>query len=134
MVDHIAKPRVLIVDDEPSICDVLVSVLSNLGYEAIALQDPRAALRFMETAQPIPDLLITDFAMPYMSGLELIQRGKSLHPELKTILASGEVDAPGSIGISQPDAYLEKPFGTKALSLLVRSILEPRANAPSESP
>lgn len=120
-----SKPRVLVVDDEPSICAVLVSVLANLGYEPTALSDPRAALRLIETAQPKPDLLITDFAMPHLSGLELIRRSKSLHPTLKTILASGEMDQPEGTGDPRPDAYLEKPFSTKALATLLKSMIGP---------
>ena len=128
------KPRVLVVDDEPSICAVLVSVLANLGYEPIALCDPRAALRMIETAQPKPDLLITDFMMPHLSGLELIRRSKALHPTLKTILASGEIDQPETSDDPRPDAYLEKPFSTKALATLLKGMLGPNRKSSAGPP
>jgi CheY-like chemotaxis protein len=120
---HGSRRRILVVDDEPSICTVLVSVLASLGYEPIALADPRAALRMIETARPKLDLLITDFAMPHMSGLELIRRSKALQPELKTVLASGEVDQPEDTIEPRPDAYLEKPFSTRALAQLLGSLV-----------
>jgi CheY-like chemotaxis protein len=119
------RKHILVVDDEPSVRAVLVSVLGSLGYETVALADPRAALRLIESKETRPDLLITDFAMPEMSGLELIRRGKALQPSLKTILASGEVDEPRETIEPAPDAFLEKPFSTRTLDSLLRSLLGP---------
>jgi CheY-like chemotaxis protein len=130
--DHATRPRILLVDDEPSICAVLASVLGNLGYETVALSDPQAALRMIESTPNRPDLLITDFAMPQMSGLELIRRCKELQPSLKTILASGEVDQPGDISGPRPDAYLEKPFSTKELASLLRELVGPGPGSTGE--
>ena len=121
------KARILVVDDEPSVCAVLVTVLTNLGYDPVATADPRAALRMIESPDSRPDVLITDHAMPHMSGLELIRRGKALLPALKTILASGQVDQPGNPAEPQPDAYLEKPFSTRALARLLQSLIEPNS-------
>lgn len=121
------KPRVLVVDDEPSICAVLNSVLESLGYETVTLADPGAALRLIESAETRIDVLITDFAMPQMSGLDLIRRSKALQPSLKTILASGEVDQPENLSGPEPDAFLEKPFSTRALATLLRSMVGPGA-------
>jgi CheY-like chemotaxis protein len=128
------KPRILIVDDEPSVCAVLVSLLTNLGYEPVAMVDPQAALRLMEVRDSRPDVLITDFAMPHMSGLELIRRGRALQPQLKTILASGEIDQPDTPVEARPDAYLEKPFSTRALAGLLHSLLESDANPAAQRP
>ena len=127
------KPRILLVDDEPSICAVLVSVLGNLGYDAVAISDPKAALQMLESTPDRPDLLITDFAMPQMSGLELIRRCKLFQPSLKTILASGEVDQPGEITDPRPDAFLEKPFSTKALASLLTELVGPGLGSTGET-
>jgi CheY-like chemotaxis protein len=122
------------VDDEPSVCAVLVSVLANLGYEPVASPDPRAALRMMEAVDSRPDVLITDFAMPHMSGLELIRRGRMLQPGLKTILASGEIEQGETPIDSRPDAYLEKPFSTRVLAGLLQSLLESHASSADPRP
>lgn len=118
--------RVLVVDDDPSVCAVLVSVLGALGYETIALADPRVAAQMIEAGDPKPDLLIADLGMPHMSGLELIRRGKSLQPTLKTVLSTGEVDQCGEVGSgSSPDAVLEKPFSTRTLAQLLHALIGP---------
>jgi CheY-like chemotaxis protein len=114
-----------VVDDEPSVCAVLVSVLNNLGYETAALPDPHAALARLQTELPKPDVLITDFAMPLMSGLDLIRAAKTLHPLLKTVLASGVQDQPAGANEVTPDAFIEKPFSTKALAGILRSLIGP---------
>jgi CheY-like chemotaxis protein len=114
---------VLVVDDEPSVCAVLVPVLSNLGCDPVATSDPRVALRMMEELNTPLDILVTDFAMPHLSGLELISRAKALRPTLKAILASGEVDQPAVPQEVGPDVYLEKPFSTRALAAALDSLV-----------
>jgi CheY-like chemotaxis protein len=128
------RAKVMIVDDEPTVCSVLVSVLTNLGYDPVASADPRAALRMIESGGARPDVLITDFVMPHMSGLELIHRGKAFLPALKTILASGEVEQPDVSAGVQPDAYLEKPFSTQALAAALKSLLEESPDSGGKTP
>jgi CheY-like chemotaxis protein len=118
---------VLVVDDEPAVCSVLVSVLSNLGCAVSATSDPREALSMMQALDTPLDLLVTDYAMPHLSGLELIQQGRALRPMLKAILASGEVDHPEGPAAARPDIYLEKPFSTRALAEALDSLFNSRA-------
>jgi CheY-like chemotaxis protein len=66
----------LVVDDEVHILHVVSLKLCNAGYEVITAQDGREALELAQTERP--DVIITDFQMPFLSGLELCQRLKQI--------------------------------------------------------
>jgi two-component system, cell cycle sensor histidine kinase and response regulator CckA len=118
------EPLVLVVDDEPGVTAVLLFVLRRLGYHAMALSDPREALRMVQQREVVPVLLITDQAMPFMSGLELLRRSRELLPDLKSILCTGEVtDSELALAAVRPDRVLEKPFDTETLMEAVRSLV-----------
>jgi CheY-like chemotaxis protein len=70
------KKRILVVDDEVHILHVVSLKLCNAGYEVITAQDGREALELAQTERP--DVIITDFQMPFLSGLELCQRLKQI--------------------------------------------------------
>jgi CheY-like chemotaxis protein len=115
---------VLVVDDEPGVGAVVLFVLRRLGYPAMAVSDPREALRMLQQREVVPVLLITDQAMPFMSGLELLRRSRELLPDLKSILCTGEVtESELAMAAVRPDRILEKPFGTEALMEAVRSLV-----------
>src|SRR5262249_25108766 len=85
-------PLVYLVDDEPLLLELAEMVLEGHGYRFQKFQDPTEAWSAFATANPPPTLLITDYAMHAMNGVELIIKCKQLRPELKTILISGTVD------------------------------------------
>lgn len=64
--------KILVVDDEPVIADTLVDILTGEGYEAFAVSDGEAALRWTEML--LPDAVITDVIMPGMDGVEVARR------------------------------------------------------------
>lgn len=76
--------KVLVVDDEVHILHVVSLKLRNAGYEVITARDGREGLEIAQVE--LPDLIITDFQMPHLSGLELCQRLKQ-HPDTKDIPA-----------------------------------------------
>jgi CheY-like chemotaxis protein len=81
------RPLVLVVDDEAAVADSLVEILTQNGFAAVAAYDGPDAL---ETAQIMPpELLITDVALPGMSGIELANTVKSAVPDCKIVLLSG---------------------------------------------
>ena len=85
----------------------------------------KAAFQALSEANPKPALLLTDFLMPQMTGRELIQHCKKVHPELKTILYSGNVqEETVAFYPSRPDRFLRKPFTPKTLIDLVQSVLD----------
>ena len=116
---------VYVVDDEPMVGDVVQAILKMGGYESVLFDNPKTAFQALSEANPKPTLLLTDFLMPQMTGRELIQHCKKVHPGLKTILYSGNVqEETVAFYPARPDRFLRKPFTPKTLIDLVQSVLE----------
>ena len=105
------RPLVYIVDDEPMIGELVGSFLQMEGLQVEVFHQPLLALDAFRAADPKPALLLTDFQMPDMNGLELIRACKELHPELRTISISGTMNTSDmeEAGI-KPDRFVRKPF------------------------
>jgi excisionase family DNA binding protein len=104
------RPRVLVVDDEESIRDLLAKTLALADYDVDVSPDGISALDRMRST--VYDLLIADLKMPGMDGLSLIREAKRLGSEMPVIIITGystEASAIDAInlGVSR---YLEKPF------------------------
>jgi DNA-binding NtrC family response regulator len=102
--------RVLVVDDDPNLTDLLVDTLSAIGYEPHSAGSAQEALRILSSTHI--DLVISDINMPEMSGIELLQEIKKLNRRLPVMLITGI----GSDGIRAQayskgaDGFLAKPF------------------------
>jgi CheY-like chemotaxis protein len=123
---HPASPRPLIfaVDDEPLLLELAVMILQPLGCRVETFRDPLAAVRAFSLANPLPDLIVTDFAMHQMNGLDLIRDCRRIHPHQKILMVSGTVDE--SIYLDsphKPDAFLAKPYSATELTALVNKLL-----------
>jgi excisionase family DNA binding protein len=105
-----ARPRVLVVDDEASIRDMLAKTLSLAEYEVDVAADGRAAI---ERLRLMPyDLLITDLRMPGVDGLTVIREARRFYPSLPVIIITGystEASAIEAINLGV-SGYLTKPF------------------------
>jgi two-component system nitrate/nitrite response regulator NarL len=80
--------RILLVDDHQIVLDGLRSLLDkDPSFDVMAtFSDPEKALTYLSVQTP--DILLTDYSMPHMSGLDLIKKTKALHPEIKGVLLS----------------------------------------------
>jgi two-component system cell cycle sensor histidine kinase/response regulator CckA len=113
------SPVILIADDEPQVRSILRTVLFELGATVVEARDGAEALAIAERPGELIDLVITDLAMPRVSGHELIQRLESLRPTTKVLVLSGQgsaEDAPGA-------AFMLKPFDVDRLVARVRELL-----------
>jgi CheY-like chemotaxis protein len=118
------RPLIYIVDDEPLLLDLAEASLQPAQYEIKQFQDPELAWRSFLHAQPKPDLLLTDYAMGQMNGLELIQNCKALKPDLKAILISGTAGADILLGAPvRVESFLGKPYQPGTLLELARTVL-----------
>ena len=81
-------PRIFVVDDEPVIASTLAAILKQHGYLATFFTSPREALAAARSKAP--DLLISDVAMPGLSGVDLAIQMKAQYPECKILLFSGQ--------------------------------------------
>ena len=118
------KPLVYLVDDEPALLDLLEVSLYSDGYTLKKFLDPEEALRSFLSARPQPDLLVTDYALGKMNGLDLIEQCKASNPNLKIVMVSGTASA--EIALRPPvrvNRFLGKPYQPAALSELVRAVL-----------
>lgn len=115
---------IYVVDDESMIGEVVEVILKLKGFKPKFFTDPSLALAAITNDQPKPDLLLTDFLMSPLNGMELIERAKRVCPTLKTILYSGNVAEEIMHYYSvKPDGFLGKPFLPKNLIAQVRSVL-----------
>ena len=105
-----ARPRVLVVDDEAAIRDLLAKTLALSEYDVDVAPDGRAAL---ERLRIIPyDLLITDLKMPGVDGLTVIREARRLKPDIPVIIITGfssEASAIEAVNLGV-SGYLTKPF------------------------
>ena len=86
-----SKPStVFVVDDEPMLLELAALILKPMGCEVRTFRDPETALKEFTLAPP--DLVITDYAMGRMSGMDLIRECRRIVPGQKMVLISGTVD------------------------------------------
>ncbi len=122
------KRRIMLVDDEPAITQLVSRMLGNHGYLVDTFANGRAALEAF-TAEPDHfDAILTDQTMPELTGRELLSRVLALRPGLATILTSGFSDAIGSesaqaMGIR---SFLQKPATLAEILAAVHALFEPR--------
>ena len=83
------QPRILLVDDENAIRDSLYALLEGDGYEVLAASNGPDGLTIFRQSTPPIDLLVTDYNMPQMSGLELARACSLLSKELSVLYISG---------------------------------------------
>jgi CheY-like chemotaxis protein len=115
---------IYVVDDEPMLLELASVILEPLGYTIETFRGPESALQAFKTAERPPDLLITDYAMHSMTGLDLVEACRQIRPRQKALVVSGTVgadilrDAP-----VKPDRFLAKPYQAKHLIEAVAAVL-----------
>src|SRR5947209_20283369 len=115
--------RVLVVDDDPTVSDVVRRYLERAGYAVTLCGDGRAALAAYERERP--DLVVLDLMLPELNGLEVCRRLRTADPALPIVMltALGE-ESDRVLGLELgADDYLTKPFSPRELVLRVQSVL-----------
>jgi DNA-binding response OmpR family regulator len=122
------RPRVLVVDDDRTVAEVVTRYLAQEGFEVDAMHDGRAALD-RALADP-PDLVVLDLMLPGVDGLEFCRRLRALAPVPVVMLTArgGEVDRIVGLELGADD-YVAKPFSPRELVARVRAVLR-RARGP----
>jgi DNA-binding NtrC family response regulator len=117
------RPRILVVDDEPGIQQLISSVLRRSGYQVDTAEDGAAGWEALQSTHY--DLLITDNNMPKMSGVELVKMLRSAQMTLLVVIASGSIPIEALNGDSslQLAATLLKPFTVDQLLGTVEKVL-----------
>ncbi len=117
-------PLIYLVDDEPLLLDLAEITLAPGGYKVRKFLDPEVALENFLGAKSKPELLITDYSMGKMNGLELVGKCRAVKPDLKSILISGTAGAEIVLNSDiKVDRFVGKPYQPSSLAELVRRIL-----------
>lgn len=127
------KPRILIIDDDPVVRNLLVLLLNGVGHEVECVGDGESG--WTAICANNPDLVITDHAMPRLTGLNLLRRMRAYRLTFPAILMSGSIPWNESdlASLLNPGAILEKPFGVAALLATVSRLLPPSSTADRDS-
>ena len=116
---------VYVVDDEVCVLELAEAILTQeMGLKVQKFTDPEIALKAFEAAECRPSLVITDYAMGRMSGMDLIRECRRLNPRQKTLLISGTVD--GEVfadAMIKPDVFMTKPYQVQDFVNKVRELL-----------
>jgi PAS domain S-box-containing protein len=129
------RERVLVIDDDVDLADVLVIALKRLGYSAQAINDPAEAIAAIRRDPFAWDVIITDQVMPGIDGIGLIEALKSIRIDLKIVLFTGLDD--GSLDQSVHrlgiDAFFAKPVNPESIAASIRRIFD-QAKPPASPP
>jgi DNA-binding response OmpR family regulator len=117
-----SPPRVLVVEDDPTVSDVVTRYLERDGYAVEAAADGRTALERATTLPP--DLMILDLMLPGLDGLEVFRRVRAIAPVAVIMLTARGEEEDRVAGLELgADDYLAKPFSPRELMARVRSVL-----------
>ncbi|KAA0577110.1 ATP-binding protein [Azospirillum sp. Sh1] len=111
---------VLVVDDDALIAMSTVDMLADLGHTVIEAGSGVEALELLRSGQAV-DLLLTDYAMPGMTGVELAQAARAMAPDLPVLLATGYADLPEGVVADLP--RLAKPYTQNQLAVATAKLL-----------
>jgi signal transduction histidine kinase len=125
---HVGESRsfqVLVVDDDAMVAAGTAAMIEDLGHSVIQAESASRALELLST-RPSIDVVITDYAMPVMTGGELAAEIHRVRPSLPVAIATGYSDAPGQIGLPR----LNKPYRQQDLAILFATLFGPLPISP----
>ena len=117
--------RVLVAEDDDAVRTLICSILSDAGYNVYEACDGLEAIDSLKKRRY--DVLLTDYHMPKMDGLELLDLAQAMWPELPVILATSDVLLSGHTGhglLEPAYAILEKPFDRGHLLATIQSAVQ----------
>ena len=117
------RPRLLLVDDEERILSALQRTLRREGYEILAANSVDRALAILDEG-PV-DLILSDFKMPGMTGLELLMEARRRHPRIACLLITGWSRAvtPEELEAAEVATLISKPWEDSVLKAALRDAL-----------
>ncbi|MDW3627439.1 MAG: response regulator [Nitrososphaeraceae archaeon] len=118
---------ILLVDDEKDILDLFTEYLSSNGFNTISFQNPLDALEYFYKNQSNCSLVITDYKMPQMSGIDLIKKIKDTNCKIRTIVISAFIkdNLPYDKSyITTVDKILEKPVYLDRLKKVIQELFQ----------
>jgi len=122
------KPKILIVDDDPNILQVVGYALRKAGYEIVCAKDGKEAVEVFTTASP--NLVVLDILMPEMDGTDVCRKIRSMSKVPVIFLSSKDDEVDRIIGLELGgDDYITKPFSPRELIARIRAVLRRTAES-----
>jgi CheY-like chemotaxis protein len=116
------KTVVFVVDDEPMLLELAEAILRPMGFDVRTFRDPEQALKEFPDARP--EVIVTDYAMGRMTGMDLIRECRRLNPKQKIVLLSGTVDEQVFADAPvKPNHFMSKPYQIHELADCIRTLL-----------
>jgi signal transduction histidine kinase/ActR/RegA family two-component response regulator len=115
--------RILVVEDDPGVRRYMVECLEGLGHTVTEASDGQEGLERLN--MQTPSLLILDYAMPGMNGVEVIEAARAIAPDLPILMATGYADMRAVSRVIGPDQVLRKPFQIADLEKAILQVLSP---------
>jgi CheY-like chemotaxis protein len=122
-VEDVAAMTVLVVDDDALISMSTVEMLEDLGHTVLEANSGKRALEILRDTEQV-DLMITDYAMPKMNGMELATAARELRPDLPILLATGYAELPSGPAIDLP--RIDKPYHQDRLAAGIATAVQRR--------
>src|SRR5712692_2265797 len=122
-----AKPRILVVDDDPLVCSFLTEALESQAFEVISAGSAGAALQ--QVRSDAPEVVILDLRLPGLDGMEALRKLKEIAPQLPVVILTGYGDVPSAVEAMRLGAhdFLTKPVEPEKILIVVRQALEHQA-------
>lgn len=118
-----------VADDEPLLREMAQQILQDAGFSVLSFPSGESLLSALQDSPQRPQLIVTDFAMSGMSGMDVISDCRRSFPDIKILLVSGTVsESAFKTAIARPDAFLSKPYRAEDFTRVVTTIL---GNTPS---
>ena len=118
--------RILLVDDHNAVRETTAAMLQDLGHVITAAEDGNKMLEMLSAAPGDFDLIVTDYAMPSMSGGEAIERARRIRPDLPGMIISGYADAESISRRPADVVILTKPFAEREIARAIDSLTAPK--------
>jgi len=118
--------RILIIDDELDICEILVRLMKKEGYETSIASDGETGLRVFR--EQWPDIVFLDFKMPGINGMEMLKEVKNLDQDIPVVIITAYADIAGAVDAMRTGAhdYLSKPFVHEEVIRIARRAVSER--------
>jgi CheY-like chemotaxis protein len=118
---HDRETSVLVVDDDRQVRRFVTDSLQSLGYRVVDMAAGASALALLNESRF--DLLIVDFAMPGMNGVEVARAARRQQPGLRILIISGYADSAAIESVASTATLLRKPFDLTGLGAAVAQVL-----------
>jgi CheY-like chemotaxis protein len=124
--------RILLVDDHAEVRSTTAAVLSDIGHEVVEAADGAEALKRLQDGDCNYDVMISDYAMPHLSGTDFVRSAREICPNVPALIITGYAEADTIKDRPEGVEVLLKPFTPSKLELALSRICEGEAAAAAE--